>query len=229
MGIMTVTGMSSIVAGLNTSMASADRGLRLRRSIFVRPSAPGENLDRRRSGAAARACPTHEVEAIAARCPPVRRSRPWSCSAADTIKYGNEKVQRRAAARAPPRPTRPSTTSTSSKGRFLSAADVEPRRAGGRDRHRRSRTTLFPYVDPVDKEIADRRPPLPRHRRDASSKGKFLCFNRDNVILVPLGSIAEARPLLQLHGRGRQARLARRRWSDAIGRGARDRCAASAS
>src|SRR5262249_38331903 len=43
MGIMTVTGMSSIVAGLNRSMASQIEGFGTA-VIFVRPMGPGENL-----------------------------------------------------------------------------------------------------------------------------------------------------------------------------------------
>ena len=45
MGIMTVTGMSSIVAGLNASMASQIEGLGSS-TVFVRPMGPGENLSR---------------------------------------------------------------------------------------------------------------------------------------------------------------------------------------
>ena len=53
MGIMTVTGMSSIVAGLNASMARQIATLGSS-TIFIRPQGPGENLDddewRRRKG-----------------------------------------------------------------------------------------------------------------------------------------------------------------------------------
>ena len=53
MGIMTVTGMSSIVAGLNASMARQIATLGSS-TIFIRPQAPGENIDddewRRRKG-----------------------------------------------------------------------------------------------------------------------------------------------------------------------------------
>ena len=53
MGIMTVTGMSSIVAGLNASMAKQIATLGSS-TIFIRPQAPGENVDddewRRRKG-----------------------------------------------------------------------------------------------------------------------------------------------------------------------------------
>src|SRR5207247_9635037 len=64
MGIMTVTGMSSIVAGLNASMAS--QILSLGSSVvFIRPFAPGEHPSeeawRRRKGLS-----NHEVDLIAA-------------------------------------------------------------------------------------------------------------------------------------------------------------------
>ena len=53
MGIMTVTGMSSIVAGLNASMAAQIEGFGSG-VVFIRPFGPGENLSaeerRRRKG-----------------------------------------------------------------------------------------------------------------------------------------------------------------------------------
>ena len=65
MGIMTVTGMSSIVAGLNASMAKQIEGFGSG-VLFVRPFGPGENLSaeerRRRKG-----LNEAEVAAIAAR------------------------------------------------------------------------------------------------------------------------------------------------------------------
>src|SRR6185369_1202492 len=66
MGIMTVTGMSAIVAGLNKSMATQIEGFGSG-VIFVRPWGPGENLTgeerRRRKGLSQR-----EIDAILARC-----------------------------------------------------------------------------------------------------------------------------------------------------------------
>ncbi len=53
---------------------------------------------------------------------------------------------------------------------------------------------LFPFIDPVDKEISHRRPALRGHRRHRSGKGKFLFFNRDNIVLVPLGSVQKQDP-----------------------------------
>ena len=74
MGIVTVTGMSSIVAGLNASMAKQIEGLGSS-VIFVRPWVPGENLtgdERRRRRGLSEA----EVEAIKARCPSVKSIAP---------------------------------------------------------------------------------------------------------------------------------------------------------
>ena len=65
MGIMTVIGMSSIVAGLNASMASQIQSLGSS-VIFIRPFTPGENVSdeewRRRKGLS-----PAEVAAIATR------------------------------------------------------------------------------------------------------------------------------------------------------------------
>ena len=67
MGIMTVTGMSAIVAGLNKSMASQIEGFGTA-VIFVRPMGPGENLSheerRKRKGLS-----EQEVEALTTRFP----------------------------------------------------------------------------------------------------------------------------------------------------------------
>ena len=69
MGIMTVTGMSSIVAGLNASMAAQIEGFGSG-VVFIRPFGPGENLSaeerRRRKG-----LNETEIAAIAERCPSV--------------------------------------------------------------------------------------------------------------------------------------------------------------
>ena len=66
MGIMTVTGMSAIVAGLNRNMAAQIEGFGSA-VVFVRPFAPGENPSneerRRRKGLT-----EAEVEALVSRC-----------------------------------------------------------------------------------------------------------------------------------------------------------------
>ena len=91
MGIMTVTGMSAIVAGLNASMAAQIEGFGSG-VVFIRPFGPGENLSaeerRRRKG-----LNEAEIAAIAERCPSVKAIAPLELPRAENIKYGREKVQ----------------------------------------------------------------------------------------------------------------------------------------
>ena len=91
MGIMTVTGMSAIVAGLNKSMASQIEGFGTS-VIFVRPFGPGENLSheerRRRKGLS-----ELELEALTTRCQACTAVAPLEFPRVDMIKYGREKVQ----------------------------------------------------------------------------------------------------------------------------------------
>ncbi|HSB61671.1 MAG TPA: ABC transporter permease, partial [Vicinamibacteria bacterium] len=74
MGIMTVTGMSSIVAGLNANMAAQIQGLGSS-VVFIRPFSPGENVPddewRRRKGLS-----QAEVTAIIERCSACRSVAP---------------------------------------------------------------------------------------------------------------------------------------------------------
>jgi putative ABC transport system permease protein len=184
MGITTVTGMSSIVAGLNHNMAAQIEGFGSG-VIFVRPFGPGENLSaeerRRRKG-----LNEIEVDALAAKCPSVAAVAPLELPRVDTIKYGNEKVQNSQLL---------GTTAAYEivhdafveRGRFLSPADVS------RGSHVavigiEIAETLFPHLDPIDKEI--RMDGMPFHVIGVmEKKGKFLNFNRDNLILIPLGSL----------------------------------------
>jgi putative ABC transport system permease protein len=190
MGIMTVTGMSAIVAGLNASMAAQIEGFGSG-VVFIRPFGPGENLSaeerRRRKG-----LNETEIAAISERCPSVSAIAPLELVRVENIKYGREKVQNAQIV---------GTTSAYEivhdafveRGRFLSSTDV----------NRASRVavigteimeTLFPYVDPIDKEIS-----LDGfHFRVIGvmeRKGKFLSFNRDNLILIPMGSFARRDPV----------------------------------
>jgi putative ABC transport system permease protein len=183
MGIMTVTGMSSIVAGLNASMARQIENLGSS-VLLIRPFQPGENLSeeewRRRKGLT-----TTEVEAIA-QLPLVRAISPMELVRAELIKYGNQRVKDT---------TTLGTTEAYEtvhdafveRGRFLSATDVErgaPVAVVGTD----VVDALFPNIDPVDKEITiDGR----RFRVIGvmERKGKFLFQSRDNIILIPLGSM----------------------------------------
>jgi putative ABC transport system permease protein len=183
MGIMTVTGMSSIVAGLNASMARQIESLGSS-VLLIRPAAPGEHVSdeewRRRKPLS-----MDEVQAIAA-LPLVRAISPMEFVRVDMIKYGNQKVQDA---------TTFATTAAYEtvhdafvqKGRFISDVDVD--RAStvavlGTD----VVDALFGGVDPIDKEIfLDGR----RFRVIGvmERKGKFLFMSRDNIILIPRGSI----------------------------------------
>ena len=183
MGIMTVTGMSSIVAGLNASMARQIESLGSS-VLLIRPAAPGEHISdeewRKRKQLS-----MDEVQAIAT-LPLVRAISPMEFVRVDMIKYGNQKVQDA---------TTFATTAAYEtvhdafvqKGRFLSDVDVD--RAStvavlGTD----VVDALFLGVDPIDKEIfLDGR----RFRVIGvmERKGKFLFMSRDNIILIPRGSI----------------------------------------
>ncbi|PYP99798.1 MAG: hypothetical protein DMF82_23815 [Acidobacteria bacterium] len=183
MGIMTVTGMSSIVAGLNASMARQIESLGSS-VLLIRPFAPGEHVTdeewRRRKGLS-----MDEIEAIAAQ-PLIRAISPMELIRVEMIKYGNQKVQDA---------TTIGTTNAYEtvhdafvqKGRFISDVDVDrgsPVAVLGTD----VVDALFAGVDPVDKEIfLDGR----RFRVIGvmERKGKFLFQSRDNIILIPKGSI----------------------------------------
>jgi putative ABC transport system permease protein len=90
MGIMTVTGMSSIVAGLNRSMARQISSFGSS-TIFIRPFTPGERVDddewRRRKPVT-----LDEIEAIAAR-PAVKAISPLQIVNVENVKYGIDKAQ----------------------------------------------------------------------------------------------------------------------------------------
>jgi putative ABC transport system permease protein len=188
MGIMTVTGMSSIVAGLNASMASQIQSLGSS-VIFIRPFAPGEHVDgdlwRKRKGLTG-----PEVEAIAER-PAVGSIAAIEPLSVDMIKYGTEKVQNAQVV----------GVSASyetvhdmfvTRGRFISTQDVD-RSAKVAVIGADIADTLFPWVDPVDKEISlDGR----RFRVIGviQRMGRFLFFNRDTIVLVPLGAVQKRDP-----------------------------------
>jgi putative ABC transport system permease protein len=189
MGIMTVIGMSSVVAGLNASMAKQIENLGSS-AIFIRPAAPGENLtieERRRR----RALTLHEIEQIAQRSPDVKAVSPIELNAASMIKYGNERVQN-----AQVFGTTPAYETVHDlyveKGRFLTEADVS----------RSSKVAvigaeivdaLFPFVDPIDKDLSI---DGIRYRIVGviERKGKFLFISRDNIIMVPIGVMQKKDP-----------------------------------
>jgi putative ABC transport system permease protein len=183
MGITTVTGMSAIVAGLNASMARQIENLGSS-VLLIRPFAPGEHVTdeewRKRKSLS-----MDEVQAIAA-LPLVRAISPMELVRVEMIKYGNQKVQDA---------TTLATTAAYEtvhdafvqKGRFISDVDVDrasPVVVLGTD----VVDALFAGVDPVDKEVfLDGR----RFRVIGimERKGKFLFQSRDNIILIPRGSI----------------------------------------
>ena len=173
--------------------------------IFVRPFAP--RRERRRRGVAPAQGPhRRRGRGHRARCPAVQADRAHGVRRrADLIKYGNEKVAERAGLRRPPPayetvhdiyveqgplPLRDRRRSRGAKVAVIGA---------GRRRHALPRTSI-----PLDKEISiDGR----RFRVIGvmERKGKFLFFNRDNIILVPLGSVQKKDPRFNFLRRRRQA------------------------
>jgi len=189
MGIMTVIGMSSIVAGLNASMAKQIEGLGSS-VIFVRPRAPGENLSdeeqRRR-----RALTQAEIQKIAERCPACAAISPLELNVATVIKYGNERVQDSQILGVSPG-YEVVHEAFVQKGRFISESDVS-RAAKVAVIGTEIQDALFPFVDPIDKEMIMDGARF-RVVGVMEKKGKFLFQNRDNVILVPIGSMQKKDP-----------------------------------
>ena len=189
MGIMTVTGMSSIVAGLNSSMARQIEGFGSA-VIFIRPWGPGENVEgeerRRRKGLSER-----EVEAIIERCAACRAISPMEVLRFDTIKYGNQRLQS-----ANLLGTTPGFETVHDvyveRGRFISNTDVNRGSQVAVIGHEVAET-LFPHVEPVDKQIM-----IDGQRFRVigviEKKGRFLGMNRDQDILLPLGSTGKRVP-----------------------------------
>ena len=188
MGIMTVTGMSAIVAGLNNSMAKQIESIGSS-VVFVRPWGPGDNMTpeefRRRRGLT----PT-EVELIAQK-PTVKYIAPLELVSSSLVKSGNEKLQNVQVIG-----TTPSYELVHDlfveKGRFLSQTDVD---RGGKVAVIGAEVAdaLFPFVDSVGKELfIDGR----RFEVIGQSQrlGKFLFINRDNFILIPLGAMQKRDP-----------------------------------
>jgi putative ABC transport system permease protein len=188
MGIMTVTGMSAIVAGLNASMAQQIQSLGSS-VVFVRPWGPGENLSseqrRKRRGLS-----LDEIERLGER-PEVRAIAALEPVFADVVKYGSQKLQNPTIFGATPAYETVHDVYVS-KGRFLVGSDVD--RAAkvvvlGAD----IADALFPHVDPLDKEI------FIDGRRFVvvgvmERMGKFLFISRDNFMLVPVGAVQKKDP-----------------------------------
>jgi len=183
MGIMTVTGMSSIVAGLNASMAAQIEGLGSS-LILIRPGGPAEHLTqaelRRRKGLT-----EEEVEGLA-ELPVVQAVSAIELVQADLVKYGKQRVQTAQFYGVTPDYETVHDTYVE-RGRFISQLDV----------NRGARVVvlgmdvvdaLFPFADPIGKQIS-----IDGRRFTVigvtERKGKFLFMSLDNIMLVPLGSL----------------------------------------
>ncbi|MBN2370890.1 MAG: ABC transporter permease, partial [Vicinamibacteria bacterium] len=190
MGIMTVTGMSAIVAGLNRSMASQIEGLGSS-VIFIRFGQPGENLSpeefRRR-----RLLNWNEVKTIEQRCRLVTAVAPLEFIQANTVKYGGERLQEHHTFGVTADYESVHDTYVA-RGRFISDADVSrgaPVAVVGTE----VVEALFPAVEPLGKRIEiDGRGftiiGVKEHQ------GRFIGFSQDNVIMVPLGTFQRHSPL----------------------------------
>jgi putative ABC transport system permease protein len=183
MGIMTVTGMSSIVAGLNENVAQSVAKIGSS-TIFIRPFAPGEQVDddewRRR-----KAITLDEIDEIAKK-PAVGAICPIQIVRVDSVKYGTERAQDVQVLGTTPEYEQVHE-SWVDKGRFLTAHDVNSGRQVaviGTD----IEDALFPFVDPVGKELT-----LDGRRFEIigvlNKKGKFLWMTMDNYVLIPVNSL----------------------------------------
>jgi putative ABC transport system permease protein len=183
MGVMTVTGMSSIIAGLNNSMATLLQSMGSA-VILIRPQRPGENLSREQQRRR-RMLSLNELRTIAERCPAVRAVAPLEMVFVREVKRDRDKL------------TESHVVGTTAgyetvhdayieRGRFFSDTDVD----------RGSRVAviggevvdaLFPAIDPLGGELS-----LDGIRYRVigvmERRGKFLGFSMDNYILIPLGS-----------------------------------------
>jgi putative ABC transport system permease protein len=183
MGITTVTGMSSIVAGLNRNMASQIEGLGSS-VLFVRPWGPGENLTgeerRRRRGLSER-----ELLAIREKANLIAQVAAMEPLTVSEIKSGGHRLQD-AIVLGVDEHYETVHDAFVDRGRFISATDVG---RGGRVAviGLEVAETLFPHVEAVGKELL-----IDGLHYTVigvlERKGKFLGNNRDNVILLPLGS-----------------------------------------
>jgi len=183
MGIMTVTGMSAIVAGLNSNVAQSVAKIGSA-TIFLRPFAPGERVDddewRKR-----KAITLDEVEAIAKK-PAVAAIAPIQIVPIDNVKYGTDRAQDVQVLGTTPEYEQVHESYVE-KGRFLSQQDVNratPVAVIGTD----IQDALFPFVDPIGKELT-----LDGRRFTIvgvlNKKGKFLWMTMDNYVLIPVNSL----------------------------------------
>ncbi len=183
MGIMTVTGMSAIVAGLNASMAKQIESLGAS-VVFVRPFAPGENVPAEEARKR-RPLTKDEVEVVR-KLPLVGEMAALELVRADLIKAGNQRLNNYSIFGVTEGYEGVHEMFVE-KGRFLNQTDVS-RGAQVAVIGQEIVDALFPNVDPIDKEISiDGR----RFRviGVTERKGKFLWQSWDNFILVPLGTV----------------------------------------
>ncbi len=186
MGIMTVTGVSAIIAGLNKSLSSQLEQLGSS-FVMVRPMQPGENVsaeERRRR----RMLTDDEIKAIR-ELPDVAAVSPLAFVRADLIKYKELRVNAAQVFGTTPE-YEPVHNVFVERGRFFN--ESETARAAhvaviGPD----IVDAVFPGLDPIDKELSiDGR--KFRVIGVTERQGKFLFFSRDNVVLVPVKSLPSA-------------------------------------
>ena len=186
MGIMTVTGVSAIIAGLNNSLSSQLDQLGSA-FISIRPFAPGEQAsseERRRR----KLLNDDEVKALR-ELPAVQQVSPLAFVRADLIKYKDLRVNAAQVFGATPEYEGVHNVFVE-RGRFFN--ESENSRAAqvavvGSD----IVDAVFPGVDAIDKELSiDGR--KFRVIGVLERKGKFLFFSRDNVVLVPIKALPSA-------------------------------------
>ena len=186
MGIMTVSVVSSIIAGLNNSLSSQLNKLGSA-FLLVRPFAPGENVpaeERRRR----KLLSDDEVKAVR-ELSYVSQISPLEFVRADTIKYKDLRVNA-----AQVFGTTPDYEGVHNvfveRGRFFNESETS-RAAPVAIIGPEIVDAVFPGLDPLDKELSiDGR--KFRVIGVTERQGKFLFINRDNFILVPLKSLPPA-------------------------------------
>ncbi len=186
MGIMTVSVVSSIIAGLNNSLSSQLDKLGSA-FILVRPFQPGENVpaeERRRR----RLLTDDEVEAIRG-LPFVAQVSPLEFVRADLIKYKEFRVNAAQVIGATPDYEGVHDVFVD-RGRFFNESETS-RAAAVCVIGPEIVDAVFAGLDPLDKELAiDGR--KFRVVGVTERQGKFLFINRDNFILVPIKSLPSA-------------------------------------
>ena len=203
MGIMTVTGMSAIVAGLNASMARQIESLGSS-VVFVRPWGPGDNMTpeefRRRRGLT-----PPEVELLAQKSA-IKDISPLEVIATTMIKAGNEKLQNVQVFG-----TTPSYETVHDlyveKGRFFVDSDVDSCPQGGGDRGGGGGRPLSLRGAGGQGDL-HRRPPLRGHR-GGTETGQVPVHQPRQLHPGSAGLHAEAGSPLQLPGRRPEAGFAR--------------------